>query len=528
MSTDPYQVAIDQIAKNYQTTEPYYLSNFFQPNGSQHLYDFLQRIYQPQYQDNFRIVIVQNCADQYDYDDMPGLSISTLQKYLSQIDISNFFVVVISANPEIEKELTEVNRLYSTDSVTIRSCLVQAPYHKTLSESQDTFCVLPWMHLYVGPDSMVLPCCQADKNFPMGSVNQQSIAEIFNSSGYKKLRKNMLNGQKSKECSLCYELERSGLGSQRQVHNDRWRSKKLDLRPDGSINEFKPSFLDIRLNNICNLRCRSCSGYFSSAIAQEQAVLFGDKQALSSTMPKQQKAQALANIIDFLPDAEKIYFAGGEPMLTPEHYEILNRLIAIGNTDLELIYNTNFTVLSYKDQSVTQLWQHFSNVTVLASLDAIGPVAEYVRHGTVWSDIQSNLHKVKTQCPHVNLEVYSTVSLLNVTSLIQLQKTWHTENLLDLNKFSLLAMVSPKHLSLCVLPEHHKQRLTQAIEQHADWCRQQNAHSVADHWLDAAAYMRSQNWSHFLPEFKRLTNTLDQFRNQSLISVLPEYADLLH
>ena len=47
--------------------------------------------------------------------------------------------------------------------------------------------------------------------------------------------------------------------------------------------------------------------------------------------------------------AEKIYFAGGEPLLAAEHYEILNALISCGNTDLEITYNmigSDFFVIS--------------------------------------------------------------------------------------------------------------------------------------------------------------------------------------
>ena len=49
---------------------------------------------------------------------------------------------------------------------------------------------------------------------------------------------------------------------------------------------------------------------------------------------------------------EQIYWAGGEPILMDEHWGIMNRLVEMGKTDIRIFYNTNFTTLEYKGQSV--------------------------------------------------------------------------------------------------------------------------------------------------------------------------------
>lgn len=521
------QQTLNHLQKLYDTAGPYYLSDFYKPGGNKRLYDFLLSVYQIEYKNNFRILIIQDCSDVYDYDDLPGQAVCGLQKHLRDIDISNFFVLLLTGNSNIETELTLAQKLYSTDDRPIQSQIIDIDYVKNAQACQDTFCILPWIHLYIGPDSNVLPCCVADQQFPMGSINSQSATEILNSTKFTLLRQNMLNNKRSKECSRCYAQEDSGIYSARQSHNARWLHKKINFNKDGTVEKFTPCYLDIRLSNICNLKCRMCSSYFSSSIAQEDIQLFGNHSSIVQRLVPEQKIKAFDEIVAYLPYIEKIYFAGGEPLLSSEHYKILNALIDCNNVNLEITYNTNFTTLYYKNTSVIDLWNKFSNVTVMASLDAIGQVAEYVRHGTDWDIIESNLSSVKSRCPHVKIEISSTVGFLNVSSLIELQQRWHTQKLLDISNFFLSIMLDPEHLTVCVLPAHHKKRLEVLILDHIKWCKQTQALMLSSQWEKVLTYMNSKDLSHLLPEFKRLTNIKDQHRNESLTAVLPEYQDLL-
>ena len=69
---------------------------------------------------------------------------------------------------------------------------------------------------------------------------------------------------------------------------------------------------------------------------------------------------------------EQIYFAGGEPLIMDEHYRILEELERRGMFDVRLVYNTNFTQVRLKDRYVFDFWKKFKNVSVGASLDAMG------------------------------------------------------------------------------------------------------------------------------------------------------------
>ena len=140
----------------------------------------------------------------------------------------------------------------------------------------NTFCILPWLHMYVNPDGSVLPCCVGEINEPLGNVRLNTIKEIWNDTPYKHMRKNMLEGKESVECTNCYKAEQYGVESFRQNKNRTldWMISMDEINemtnPDGSLNQFKMRYWDNRFSNVCNLACRMCSPEYSHTIAKEE------------------------------------------------------------------------------------------------------------------------------------------------------------------------------------------------------------------------------------------------------------------
>ena len=491
------------------------------------LHVFLKSVYQDCYQSLDRIVVLHGETDVYDYTDSPGQNIVQLQKYAREIDISNCFIVVVSGDPGISQGLKQARDAYAPGDAVIDSVCVATKFTKQKSPVQDTFCILPWMHLYVGPDGDVLPCCVADQRWPLGDIKKESISSIMNGAAVQKLRSNMLAEQRSPECEFCYNRENHNLPSPRISHNKKYSHLK-NLSASAVVNDFAPAFLDIRLNNICNLKCRMCSSYYSSAIAQEESEVFGKSVVRkSTTMINRQRRQYLPDILTYIPAVTHIYFAGGEPLLAPEHYQIVDSVIEQNKTDVILSYNTNLTTLKFRDRNVLDIWNNFKQISLGVSIDAEGVVAEYVRHGCEWKIVESNLFAVKTHCPHIEITIASTLGFMNVTSLIALQQRWYQQGIVLLSQFSVNLMTSPTHLTVRVLPEYHKQRLEQVIQSHIKWCNDIDQ-SLSAKWQRVIEYMWSQDDSNHLSEFRRLTGILDQHRKESFSDVFPEFNDLMH
>ena len=331
-----------------------------------------------------------------------------------------------------------------------------------------TFCILPWIHIYANPDGTVLPCCVGDYRQSMGNVQGSDINKVFNNDNFKEMRKNMLAGERCSQCSACYRDEDAGNSSFRKHSNEQFE-KHIDdavknTNADGTLDSFQLRYLDIRWSNICNFKCRSCGPLYSSSWATEH---------------KQKNVYTFAGGINnddlyeqFLPHfdtIEEFYFAGGEPLLTDKHYDILEYLIEHNRTDVKLRYNTNMSVLKYKSKNVLELWKKFSNVYIGASLDSWGPRAEYIRHGTEWKTIENNLKKIKDEAPHIHLQTNTVVSILNIKTLTQFIDYMLTNNLVDVKNYNphFYNIMNPDFLSLSLLTDEERKEVIDTIQEYS-------------------------------------------------------------
>ena len=275
-----------------------------------------------------------------------------------------------------------------------------------LSNENKSFCILPWIHSNIHTTGEVRLCCIDQKMRGLGSIDKDTTwADVWNNDLYKQVRLDMLAGKPVENCTMCYKDEAVHGSSYRTTSNQGFGEVYFDsvvtkTEEDGST-PMDIRLLDIRWSNICNLKCRMCDPTFSSLIATELkrttgqsglqfSGLSGDTTYVAVT---DKRPEFLKEIIPYMKNIEGIYFAGGEPMVTPEHYEMLELLIANKLTHVALSYNTNLTRLSFKKWNVLDLWAHFdpNKISLRPSLDSWGARAEYLRTGTVWSEVEDNI-----------------------------------------------------------------------------------------------------------------------------------------
>jgi len=489
--------------------------------------------YKSCYQDNERILIIQDSDDCYDFDinnETPGKALIFLQKALQKLDISNFFVLIISGNPDLNDEVNSLQNIYSTDDNCIQTFNVNLPYNKKI-QTADTFCVVPWVHLYNATDAKIYPCCWGDFDEPFGNLLEQPIDTIINNEKFKSIRKNMLSNRKNKTCENCYLLEKSSSLSRRQQINKKYENIiptiKENTNSDGSIENFNPNELHLSLNNTCNLKCQTCSGYSSSKLAYEEKLLYNYTNNFDRTLDKNQTNQVLNYIIPYLSTVKEIDFAGGEPTIQIEHYRVLDKLLELGCIDTLLKYNINCTKLGVKNYNIIDYWKKFPNIRVSASLDGIKEKFEYVRSGANWTQVENNFKIIKKECPHITLKVNSVISFISLESVIQLQKYWHTNNILDINNFQISLMLKNSgYFDIQSLPKKHKQRLDYSIQLHCQWLTQVGADKLVKQWQEVIDYMHANDLTYILPECLTNIKLKDKFRQQDFFSVFPEFVDV--
>jgi organic radical activating enzyme len=522
---------IDNLSSKYEILgQPIDLSWFLLNNGKTDIFNSLHSLYRPVFDSNQKILVIQPDNDLYSYpDNLASDSLIFLQECLQKIDISNWFVIVISGNTEIEKELVWLQKTHSTDSCPINHVLVDTPFTKK-KPSSDTFCVNMWNHLYVSTQLEILPCCISRWDMPLGSLTNQTVGEIVNSKTANDVRLKMLSNQQCNACSTCYQQEKLGRRSRRVFDNEMFKTSidqlKLLTREDGSLIEFLPRTIDIRLNNICNLKCRTCSGTFSSQLALEEKKLFNNTINFDKIPTSELRNKVLDSIIGYFDSVELIYFAGGEPLILKEHYDILDYLIKTDQTNVQIKYNTNFTKLNFKDKNILDYWKHFSNITVGASIDGHGRVFEYVRHGAKWEDIDRNLNSLLKECPHVNFNVTSTVGVLSVESVIELQQLWHNTKNLNLENFKIGPVIGNDYLTLQSLLPHHKNAISKKIKDHCRWLKEKNALELVKSWQELEHLMWSSDKSYVNREFAKITKARDIARGENFETTYPHFSDL--
>lgn len=360
-----------------------------------------------------------------------------------------------------------------------------------LLNSNNAFCILPWIHMHVWPNGKAMPCCIADSNQSFGNLKENSIEEVWNSKQYKDLRKAMLNGEKLSCCRRCYELEDSTyIWTLRKNHNSYFGKKHFDLventKEDGTISEFRMAYMDIRFSNICNLKCRTCGPALSSLHAQEHGELYGKHEVANILENNGNIVVNIAkennfwqDLAQYLPKVEEAYWGGGEALITDEHYKILDYWIANNQTDVKLRYTTNFTNFNFKKKSIIDYWEQFDDIHVSASLDCMGPRAEYLRHGTNWNQVERNREEMLEKLPYVHFELTPTIGLYNVWSWPDFHMNWVERGLVDIENCRLNILTDPDFMRIDNIPEKFKIELRSKYIDYKAWAYDKIKHRIA-------------------------------------------------
>jgi radical SAM protein with 4Fe4S-binding SPASM domain len=320
------------------------------------------------------------------------------------------------------------------------------------------FCILPWIHLHVAQNGRVSPCCN-NKRF-LGNVQEQTIKDIWSSNKFEALREQFKNNIADKRCSHCYNIEKSGKKSLRQISNQKYKKDLI------RVEEKNPEtiYLDIRFSNICNFKCKTCWHGNSSAWFEE-----GSKRNASDERIIKAFTNNFDELFEYIDDVEEIYFAGGEPLIMEEHYQILEELERRELFDIELRYNTNFSNLNFKDKNILEIWKKFKKVHVSASIDASHELGSKIREGFNWEQFISNRKEMLAICPEIYFEISPTVSSLNIFNLSKLHQELVNLELINIDNIYLNFLERPIEYNLKSLSETDKIKVQKNISNHINW-----------------------------------------------------------
>ena len=279
------------------------------------------------------------------------------------------------------------------------------------------------------PDGRIGPCCQ------IGSEYLKPMSAIAHSDRFQDLK----TQDPPAACRICVNNERVGVSSYREQFNSM-------VRDTPGI-----QFLDIRNTNVCNLKCRYCGPHFSN----QWAMRLGHQSYTVSTSIDDVLGHLISDSLDWL------YFTGGEPMINPDHWSLLTTLVDRGLCkNISLLYNSNLSTIKYKDIDVADLWAQFRDVRVNVSVDAVGEPLSYIRSGSDWHRISTNIDRLKS-ISRVTVTLTPVVSILNVWFLPDL---YHYAKNNDL-EISAIVLHGPDYLALDVIPDELRQSALSIVDE---------------------------------------------------------------
>lgn len=391
-------------------------------------------------------------------------------------------------------------------------------------------CIVPWLWLDVESNGTVLPCC-TNLEF-LGDIKKQSIEEIWNGEKMKNFRISLMGDQLPESCIACKRSEELGSISLRKTYNkifeDSFSDAIKNTNEDGSLKVIKFKGYHFKVSNKCNYKCRMCDGETSSAFTGE---------IIEHTKDLKFKDFINNNIKNF----EAIGFAGGEPLIMDEHYWLLQKLIDNNNTDINLQYSTNMSVLNYKSHNVLDYWNKFNpeKLCVGASIDEIGERAEYIRKGTVWSVVDKNLKTLTTQL--FNRQITTVVSCYNVYRLPEIiqyltdiEYIKPEKFLDDDHKYTHLQLwfmdmaVEESHRSVWILPKKFKDKVKNKLRSFADQYNSKYDTDIDFLFDPIIKYLNKESNIRVVRQFLWENVYLDKSRGENLFKTFPEFVEILN
>ena len=545
---------INYIEKNFTVVDTIYVDQYIATPID--LYLRLQKNYKNEYSANERIVLV--VTQDFYKDHQPGIMLHSIQNMLDDIDISNFFVCVVTTNSDIQNEYETLQQNTNIINKFENFFICQGAWSKHIATTQvvftkyhsfqnyldqvsklteknknylfnsTTFCMAPWVGVSVSTNGQVKTC--PISSTVIGNCNSQSLHEIWNSKEMKLLRANMLSEQTIPSCKNCYNNEQLGIKSLRNSYNKSFvkRVYKIDsTASDGYLDDFSLNFIDARFTNLCNLVCRTCDSQNSSSWHRPSVALkLTTKHTPALLVAGRSDSDLIDQVIDHVEHLDRIYFCGGEPMMIKQFYDLLEVLDSKSRHDIELIYNINLTRLSLKHQNIFDLWKNFRNISIGASLDGEYERGEYIRIGTNWNDVLINRQQMIDQRPDIDFYARSTVSILNVLHLPDFHKSWSEKGLITPDQYDIGILFEPLHFAIHTAPDWLKDQIKNKYKKHLEWLRPKDRLGRATNGFQSVLNRIETPGNFDKDNFWREIDLLDNMYKMKFDDVFPELKEL--
>ena len=405
----------------------------------------------------------------------------------------------------------------------------------------------PFTGLATREDGAIQVCC---RSHPIGFIKDMPLEQHWNGDNMKRIRHQVLNDIRPSECEPCFSLEDQGVESLRQRHiAGVIPEARINLYPD-ALSKMSTDYvmpeeiptMELKLNNLCNLKCRMCHPGDSTSWndwSEIKDFYKGEGKIIYNLVEEhnlenkplldefQNNPQWWASLAKNVPHFRRVEFAGGEPLMDPQHYRILDMLAPYGD-QIEIKYATNLTTLGKRNRTIWEYWPKFKSVAVNVSIDGYNDSYEYIRGNAVWSELINNIKQIQT-IPNIT-RIVGAVAVQVSNALVLDKMIEYFLN--DLGIVFYTNMVKyPNVLSVQVLPNELK-TLTidklKAVRELVPTFKLVKEHPILEELtykqIDGIInFISAKDSTHLWQDCIEFNKALDKTRNQSFLNVTPEF-----
>ena len=170
---------------------------------------------------------------------------------------------------------TYLDNTYGLDTLSVVGKKLPKEQYTEILRKQvpDNFCLYPFTHFQLDPDGRARPCCKYKVGDPTWQTDvpklpDVNIGELWDQAEFQNLREQFLRNERPSGCKACWDEEAAGMTSMRLT-----REKGGKEHPFATffhhIPRLYPKTLDLKLSNLCNLKCRICTPFLSSQWIKE-------------------------------------------------------------------------------------------------------------------------------------------------------------------------------------------------------------------------------------------------------------------
>ncbi|OUU19167.1 MAG: hypothetical protein CBC05_00525 [Crocinitomicaceae bacterium TMED45] len=422
-----------------------------------------------------------------------------------------------------------------------------------------TFCLAKWQQVTIHLQNGHTHSCHHPQTHKIPIDELEYNPSALHNTSYKKLiRKQMLDGERPKECNYCWSVE----DTEGSHHSDRikkssnstWAMPYFDQVSKSKWQDnIQPAQVEVSFGNVCNMKCVYCSPVFSSE--------WWSEVKNHGSYPTQDNYNNLEWIAEtdrtpYLNREENPYveawwkwwpelkielktlrITGGEPLLNKNTFKLLDDLEHDPQPHLTLEINTN---LSIATETIIKALNHLKklkkegcikDILIHTSCDAFGDQAEYIREGMHYDNWLTHCEMVRRS--GISLHIMVTANMLSIDTMLSFMKdVYRLKHVYKGVTYGVSILHSPKFLNVLNLPKNEYwtnkfKELDAFVKQNEltdinefNYVERLKNYFLENTWTKAEAEKMRKDAVDFLAE-------IDRRRNKNFANTFPVYNFLI-